>query len=601
MAIVLSALAVLYHSGRGPTGRGCLPAANGSEPLAADQPSEDQRGGEDEPARDAEQAASRPFARRVPAPSLEGGIAWLNTENPLTFDQLRGKFVLLDFWTYCCINCIHILPELKKLERAYPNELVVIGVHSAKFEGEKDTDNIREAILRYEIEHPVVNDADMTIWNRFGVRSWPSMALVDPEGQLVGITSGEKTFEQLHQLMQFALPYYQKQGLVDSTPIRFALEREKLQARPLLFPGKVLADESGNRLFIADSNHNRIIVAALDGGLMKVIGSGEIGRQDGGYSTATFNHPQGMALVNQTLFVADTENHVIRKVDLQVEQVTTIAGTGVQARGGWPENPAGDAAGNTQPKWSGPARETPLNSPWALVAHEGMIYVAMAGPHQIWRMPLDESRIEIYAGNGREDIVDGPLLPTAPYEEGYSSFAQPSGLATDGQWLYVADTEGSSIRAVPFDASAEVKTVVGTSQLPGGRLFVFGDRDGRGLLEVEGPPLAFRGESDQTTGPLLQHAIGIAFHEGRLYMADTYNNKIKVIDLADRTCRTLAGTGKPGSNDGPPDAATFDEPAGLSVAGGKLYVADTNSHQIRVIDLQQGNQVSTLAIEGLAP
>jgi DNA-binding beta-propeller fold protein YncE len=234
-----------------------------------------------------------------------------------------------------------------------------------------------------------------------------------------------------------------------------------------------------------------------------------------------------------------------------------------------------------------------------------MLYIAMAGPHQIWRMSLEydaeASRVEIYAGNGREDIVDGPLLPGEPYEPGSSSFAQPSGLASDGERLYVADTEGSSIRAVPFDASQEVETVVGTSQLPGGRLFVFGDRDGQGLLEVQGQRLAFRAEPGQTTGPLLQHAIGVAWDRGKLYVADTYNNKIKLIDPQARSCTTIAGTGEPGRNDGPAARATFDEPAGLGVAGGKLYVADTNNHLIRVIDLEQDNHVSTLTIEGLAP
>jgi sugar lactone lactonase YvrE len=607
IVVVLSALAAIGAA----AGSGFLPAWGFLPSLAAaegDPNSEtlpEEGGQANETADSPNETVAIPFSRRIAAPSLEGGIAWLNTDKPLAFDQLRGKFVLLDFWTYCCINCIHILPELKKLERAYPNDLVVIGVHSAKFEGEKDTDNIREAILRYEIEHPVVNDAEMTIWNRYGVRSWPSMALVDPEGQLVGITSGEKTFEQLDQLMQFALPYYRKQGLMDGTPIRFALEREKVERTPLLFPGKVHADEKGQRLFIADSNHNRIVVAGFDGRVQQVVGNGSIGRQDGPFTEAAFDHPQGMALVDQMLYVADTENHLLRKVDLAAQQVTTIAGTGVQARGPWPTSAAADG-GRVQAKWSGLSRQTPLNSPWALLPHEGMLYIAMAGPHQIWRMPLevaptDESRVEIFAGNGREDIVDGPLLPTSPYEEGFSSFAQPSGLATDGQLLYVADTEGSSIRAVPFDSAAEVTTIVGTSQLPGGRLFVFGDRDGEGLLSTAGSPLEFRGDPEQTKGPLLQHAIGVAHHQGKLYVADTYNNKIKVIELADRACRTLAGTGEAGNSDGPAAEATFDEPAGLAVAAGKLFVADTNNHSIRVIDLEQENRVSTLAIEGLSP
>jgi sugar lactone lactonase YvrE len=197
----------------------------------------------------------------------------------------------------------------------------------------------------------------------------------------------------------------------------------------------------------------------------------------------------------------------------------------------------------------------------------------MAGPHQIWKMPLDESEIGPYAGNGREDISDGRLLPRIPYQRGSSSFAQPSGLAGDKNWLYVADSEGSAIRAVPFDPSKEVETIVGTQ----GSLFTFGDVDG--------------GAGDAR----LQHALGIVYHEGVLYVADTYNNKIKVIDPKARTSRTLVGTGKPGKTDSP---AAFDEPAGISYAAGKLYVADTNNHLIRTVDLKT-RVVKTLTIDGL--
>ncbi len=203
----------------------------------------------------------------------------------------------------------------------------------------------------------------------------------------------------------------------------------------------------------------------------------------------------------------------------------------------------------------------------------------MAGPHQIWKMPLDESEIGIFAGNGREDIVDGPLMPKQPYEAGFASFAQPSGLTSDGRTLFVADSEGSSIRAVPFDPAGEVTTVVGTSHLEGGRrLFTFGDVDGHG------------------TKVRLQHPLGVAFADGTLFVADTYNNKIKAITKHD--VKTIAGTGAPGHDDATP---TFDEPTGLSVAKGKLYVADTNSHQIRVVDLGPKHTVTTLAIRGLTP
>jgi len=508
-----------------------------------------------------------PFDRRLKVSPFPEDVTWLNTAGPLQLSDLRGKFVLLDFWTYCCINCMHVLPELAKLEKAYPENLVVIGVHSAKFENERDTQNITEAILRYKIEHPVINDADHAVWSRFNVRAWPTLILIDPEGYAVWGHSGEVTFDQVDSVLKQAIPYYRKKGLLDETPLKFGTEADRAERTPLSFPGKVLADEQKGRLFIADSNHNRIVVTRLDGTLVDVIGSGTVGRADGDFATAQFNDPQGMAIRGDTLYLADTRNHMIRKIDLARRTVSTVAGLGHQDR----EPPL--------VRMADPGK-TALASPWALWIHEDHLFIAMAGRHQIWRMRLDGSRIGPYAGNGREDIVDGPLLPRRPYQAGYSSFAQPSGLASDGTWLYVADSEGSSIRAVPFNPRREVRTVVGTSRLPGARLFTFGD--------VDGP-------RDQV---LLQHALGVVCHEGRLYVADTYNNKVKVIDPESGSTQTLAGTGKPGRSDEPP---TFDEPAGLTAAEGKLFVADTNNHLVRVIDLRAGNKVLTLSIPGLEP
>ena len=517
-----------------------------------------------------------PFQRRFDVADFPKGIDWLNTKKPLSKRDLKGKFVLLDFWTYCCINCIHILPELKKLEKKYPNQLVVIGVHSAKFETEKDTKNIREAILRYEIEHPVINDFDHKVWELYGASSWPSIRLLDPEGKLVAGHSGEIRFEDLEKFLKPAFDYYEKKGLIDKTPLEFELEMANETPTPLRFPGKILADEKGNRLFITDSNHNRIVITDLEGKLIETIGSGRIGKADGDFKTAEFDHPQGTVLHGNTLYVCDTENHNLRKIDLEKKKVSTIAGIGKQARRAFQHfNP--DAKGFEV--WAGDPKTTALNSPWALWIHGKDMYIAMAGPHQIWKMPLDESKIGPYAGNGREDIVDGPLLPAQPYELGASSFAQPSGLASDGKWLYVADTEGSSIRAVPFDPKVAVKTVVGTANERRGRLFIFGDKDGK---------------KDDV---LLQHAIGIAYHDKQLYIADTYNNKIKVINAETGETKSIAGTGKPGKDDA---AGTFDEPAGLAFAKGTLYVADTNNHLIRKVDPRTG-KVSTMAISGLTP
>ncbi len=524
-------------------------------------------------------------------------------DGPLQLESLRGRFVLLDFWTYCCINCMHVLPELQKLEAAYPTELVVIGVHSAKFAGEKVTENIRAAILRYEISHPVVNDGEMVIWNRYGVQSWPTLVLIDPRGEAVWLGRGEQKFETIARIIDHGLPYYREQKLLAETPLKFSLERDRVADTPLLFPGKVLVSPERQQLYLADSNHNRIVVSDLAGHVVQVYGTGQIGHTDGTAAESSFNHPQGMALHGSTLFVADTENHLLRAIDLDAATVRTVAGTGVQARSPWPgleELPAEVAISDLPERWVGPPRSTALSSPWALAVHEGNLFIAMAGPHQIWSMPLIETEIGPYAGNGREDIVDGPLLPRRPYDEGFSSFAQPSGLAIDQDWLYVADSEGSSIRRVPLAPDQPVRTLVGTSALPRGRLFIFGDRDGEGLLRpAEEPPLDAESLADRTTGPLLQHPLGVAVDNGLLYVADTYNNKIKVIDLQTGTCRTLAGTGIAGHQDGPPAAATFDEPAGLSAAGGMLYVADTNNHAIRTIDLKDANRVSTLELHGL--
>jgi thiol-disulfide isomerase/thioredoxin len=520
--------------------------------------------------------AENPYPYRVAAPPIVGG-QWVNTAKPLTLDDLKGRFVLLDFWTYCCINCMHVLPELKKLEHAYPNELVVVGIHSAKFEGEQQTDNIREAVLRYEIEHPIVNDIGMATWKTYGVRSWPTLVLVDPEGQVVWAASGEREFEDMKAVIERGLPYYRAQGLLKLAPRPELIEIK--QTTPLRFPGKVLADEAGGRLFITDSNHNRVVVASLDGKLTQLIGSGDEGRADGSFERCSFHHPQGTALVGDVLYIADTENHLLRKADLKSKQVTTIAGTSEKGSG-WPEFRIGEEGEKAKTdEQNRTPKTTALASPWAVWHHGNDLYIAMAGPHQIWKMPIDESTIGPYAGNGREDIADGPLLPTVPYDANFASFAQPSGLASDGKRLFVADSEGSTIRAVPFDPNGKVETLVGLT----GTLFDFGDVDGRG--------------SDVR----LQHPLGVAWAGGKLFVADTYNNKIKVINVEERTCQTFAGSGAAGRADAAAgSAATFNEPGGISAAAGKLYVADTNNHAIRVVELSEPHKVSTLVIEGLA-
>jgi len=268
---------------------------------------------------------------RVRGPEITGGRGWLNTDKPLSLAALKGKVVLLDFWTYGCINCIHIIPDLKKLEAKYANQLVVIGVHSAKFENEKQSENIRRIVLRYEIEHPVYNDADFKVWRSYGVRAWPTQVLIDPSGYVIGAISGEGNYDVFDQAIDKTIADFRKRGELNEEPLKLALERAKVGDLPLAFPGKILADARGERLFVADSNHNRLVVTKLDGTLLETIGSGERGATEGNFDQASFYRPQGMALDGDNLYVADTENHLIRRIDLKARTVQTIAGTGKQS------------------------------------------------------------------------------------------------------------------------------------------------------------------------------------------------------------------------------------------------------------------------------
>ena len=488
--------------------------------------------------------------QRVRAPELTGGTEWLNTEKPLSLAALKGKIVLLDFWTYGCINCIHIIPEIKKLEAKYSNQLVVIGVHSAKFDNEKDTENIRKIIVRYDVEHPVINDANFKIWDAYAIRAWPGLVLIDPDGYIVGRWFGEGQFTTIENQITQAIDQFRKKGNLNEQPLKFALEKAKVGDLPLAFPGKVLADEKSKRLFISDSNHNRIVVTDFDGKLIETIGSGAAAAKDGDFASAGFNRPQGFALDGENLYIADTENHLIRRVNLEAKKVETIAGT---------ENRE-DFSGS-----GGVALKTALRSPWDLTLVGRNLYVAMAGSHQIWRMDLEKNTIEPYAGTGAEARIDGKIDESA--------FSQPSGITSDGKKLWVADSEANIIR--------EIDLLKGTVEtLAGGDLFDFGDVDGEG---------------DDVR---LQHPLGVVLYDGKVLIADTYNHKIKMLDTEKRTVTTFSGTGKSGQTDG--KTPTFYEPAGLSAADGKLFVADTNNHAIRVLDLKTG-KVATLKINGLTP
>ncbi|XP_027707948.1 NHL repeat-containing protein 2 isoform X1 [Vombatus ursinus] len=506
-------------------------------------------------------------------PEFPEGLEWLNTEGSISvYKDLCGKIVVLDFFTYCCINCIHLLPDLHALEHKYTDKdgLLIVGVHSAKFPNEKVLDNIKSAVLRYNITHPVVNDANAFLWQDLEVSCWPTLVILGPRGNILFSLVGEGHREKLFLFTSMALKYYKERGQIKDNKIGIKLYRDSLPPSPLLFPGKVTVDNVAERLVIADTGHHRILVVRKNGQIQHSIGGPNSGRKDGTFLESTFNSPQGVAIKNNIIYVADTENHLIRKIDLETEMVSTVAGIGIQG---------------TDKEGGAKGEEQPISSPWDVVfgtsevCRDDILWIAMAGTHQIWALMLDDGRLpkksELtkgtclrFAGSGNEENRNNAY----PHKAG---FAQPSGLsvASEEPWycLFVADSESSTVRTVSLKDGA-VKHLVGGERDPM-NLFAFGDVDGSGI------------------DAKLQHPLGVAWDKKRnlLYVADSYNHKIKVVDPKTKSCTTIAGTGE-ASNviSSTSTESTFNEPGGLCIGedGNLLYIADTNNHQIKVMDLE---------------
>jgi uncharacterized protein len=495
---------------------------------------------------------------RVEAPELpDAPEAWLGLEpgsEPPTLARLRGHVVVLDFWTHCCINCLHVLPELRAIEERFAGEPVaVIGVHCAKFPAEEIAENVRRAMQRHGVHHPVLHDPAHAIWEEYAVRSWPTIVVIDPEGRIALHQPGETGREELGRVVASLLAEGRSRGTLAERavlPVPAADAGEELR-----FPGKVhvwpdaFEQEMGadpyldGWIYVSDTGHHRILGLRLERGAdgwpravrTKVWGAGEPGLVDGPGETAQFRSPQGVRRFERTLFVADTENHALRAIDLETDEVRTLAGTGRKA-----------VAAPTREELARPL-ELDLRSPWDVevmpMRHHQIVFVAMAGSHQLW--VYGGGHMGMHTGSGREDHVDGPAAASA--------LAQPSALALLGRYLLFVDAETSSIRAVDLQ-SHQVVTVVGRG------LFDFGD--------VDGPADEVR----------LQHPLGLTFIGDTIYVADTFNGKIKAVGLQSGETHTLCG------GDG-----SLADPGGIARVGSRLLVADTDHHRIRVVDPADGS------------
>ena len=415
MSVLMSVLVVAANAG------------GGKDTEPSPPPRERQEAVEESEANEAEPSR---FAGTVPAPVFPAHLEWINVTRPLTWKDLRGKVVVLDFWTYGCINCIHMIPILDKLKSKYPKELIVVGVHSAKFETEGETGNIRQIVRRYGREEPVVNDGDFSVWRSWGARAWPTIAIVDPAGNVVAMDSGEIPFDVLDTFIGNVIRHFDGLNLMDRKTWDLTAEVAEAPETLLLYPGKVLI--SPDRIFIADSNHNRIVVATLDGNVITdVIGTGEPGFVDGTFAAASFRKPQGMALVGDNIYVADLDNHALRRIDLRERTVSTVAGTGSMGRGS-PQS--GQPIRNL--------REYSLRSPWD-VEYDGQdtLFIAMAGTHQIWKYSMSGEYLQPAVVGGSVRVAD--VLIDRP--------SGPQGQSSGRSWGYLDDDHalaGDIVRSI---------------------------------------------------------------------------------------------------------------------------------------------------------
>lgn len=516
----------------------------------------------------------------VLCPDFAKQADWINSRPLSLGKELKGKIVLLDFFTYCCINCQHVLPKLRSLEQKYGEDgtggVTVVGVHSAKFTAERDTKNIAAAVERYDVKHPVINDERMELWNALGVSSWPTLVLLGPKGNVLAVWSGERQEDDIDLLISAALDYYSAdidhRTLPKAPPRSSSLQKYEGKLR---YPGKLALSENGKQLFVSDTGNNRIIqMDTASGKVLSVFGSGEVGFMDSPDGTkAMFNGPQGLVEWNGMLFVADTENHAVRKIDLTSGGVETIGGNGDQGF----DYVAGQYG-----------KSQPLSSPWDVEVHDGVLFVAMAGTHQLWSLTLptnDSSRKfdqpwSVFSGSGRElekNSADGRL----------AGWAQPSHLSVSGDGLmFVADSESSSIRAIDTNEGTHpTRTLAGGDGLLAENLFAYGDKDGKG------------------SRARFQHPLAVCFDDQAklLYVADSYNHRIKTIDGSGEA-RVFCGTGNPGFMDGSAQKAMFWEPGGLALSsdGSQLFVADTNNFAVRVVDTKT-KLVTTMEIASSLP
>lgn len=543
---------------------------------------------------------------RVRASELVGRN-WLNTGGKtLDLEALRGKIVLLDFWTFCCINCLHVLDELRPLEEQYSDVLVTVGVHSPKFEHEADPVALAAAVERYEIHHPVLDDPELETWKAYTARAWPTLVVIDPEGYIVAHLSGEGHADGLAVLIPELIAEHEAKGTLHRGSGPYVAPEPT--SGTLRFPGKALflppgrgstavdgtsddgaaAGAAGNGAagkgswLVTDTGHHRLVELGTDfHTVLGTFGSGVRGHADGPAAgdspVAQFNEPQGLVLLPEDVaakagydvVIADSVNHRLRGLSLADGKASTLAGSGIQRLlESGPARVDEDAAGFTG-QLGGHPLDVALSSPWDVVWSRKLnaVVVAMAGVHQIFSFDPLTGAVAIVAGNGLEGLLDGPA------HEAW--FAQPSGLAEDAEGnIWVADSETSALRKLAIDdeGTVTVESAIGKG------LFDFGFRDG------------------EAAEARLQHPLGVTvLPDGSVAVADTYNGAVRRYDPATRTVSTLArGLLEPSDVIVDHTHSAGSEPL--------LVVVEANKHQVVFVPIpKEAQQVDEGAVQTHRP
>ena len=470
---------------------------------------------------------------RIAAPELPLSLDWVNTDTSPNLAALHGRVTLIHFWTFDCINCRNVLPDLRYLENKYHDGLSVIGVHTPKFEYQRHHEPVLKAVNRNHIRHPVANDPEYLLWQAYGVESWPTLAVIDAQGQLAALLPGEGRRQEADTLIAHLLDEAAAQDLrVYESGI--ATVRPEAHA-PLRFPSRLAVGESS--LWISDSGHNRILECTHDGRILRQYGSGNPGYWDGRGRDAGFTDPQGLAVGKDVLFVADIGNHALRRVRLLSGDVDTLVGTGMP--------------GHDLPNENLEPAKVAMSAPSDVAVLGDNVYIAVSGQNQIWQLDMVHNKLVVLAGSGQLGLTDGVGVT--------ASFAQPSSLSLIGQQLVVADAAASAVRLLRL-LDNRVSTLVGTG------LYDFGDAAGK------------------REDARLQHPLAVcADARGLIFVADSYNGKIKAINMRSGDVRTLNLPYR------------LQEPAGLALGAGALWVANTNAHEILRVDLGSG-QIRRLTI-----